>query len=474
MQRQVKLSMFTDADLAKIHDWSLQLLAENGIRIENEKALKYFKDAGFKVDGAQIYMTEAQVQRALDTIPSHFVFHGRDPKYDVDLGSGVYAACTPIGPVDIHTLDEGKRKGTLKDVEDLVKIYHASDVIKINTNNGVEANDTPAETRHFQVSKAAIKNTTKPWYTRLFDYHQMHEIMDMMEIATGEKLEKGGKVWMAPGSCPSLSPMAYSREVADCIVALAERGQAVTLGTATTTGVTGPIHILGTVVMQNAEQLAGMVLTQLINPGNPTGYGVAACPANMRGARYCCGSPGRVMLQMGSIEMGKRFYNMPTRTEPYTTESSNNDIQCGIEAYEGTFGSILSGADYQLGEIGTLDSLMTTSYEKTILDEEITARLLYIKEGIEVSEETSGVENVLEMFEDGNFLMDEDTIDYMHDAWYPKYTDWNREKEVDADRDYVLKRANAEWKRRLAEAPESMLDPELEKELDAYIAAHTR
>ena len=181
-----------------------------------------------------------------------------------------------------------------------------------------------------------------------------------------------------------------------------------------------------------------------------------------------------MMLQMGSIEMGKRFYNMPTRTEPYTTESSSNDIQCGIEAYEGTFGSILSGADYQLGEIGTLDSLMTTSYEKTILDEEITARLLYIKEGIEVSEETSGVENVLEMFEDGNFLMDEDTIDYMHDAWYPKYTDWNREKEVDADRDYVLKRANAEWKRRLAEAPESMLDPELEKELDAYIAAHTR
>ncbi|HCT90980.1 MAG TPA: hypothetical protein DF613_06335 [Lachnospiraceae bacterium] len=228
--------------------------------------------------------------------------------------------------------------------------------------------------------------------------------------------------------------------------------------------------------MQNAEQLAGMVLTQLINPGNATGYGVAACPANMRGARYCCGSPGRVMLQIGSIEMGKRFYHMPTRTEPYTTESSSVDVQCGIESYEGTMCCILSGADYQLGEIGTLDSLMTTSYEKTILDEEITSRLLYVKAGTEVSEATSSVSNIMEAKDmGGNFLMDEDTVDYMYDAWYPKYTDWNREKIDDSEkRDYILKKANAEWKRRLEEAPESMIDQGVEEALDDYIKAHTK
>ena len=88
---------------------------------------------------------------------------------------------------------------------------------------------------------------------------------------------------------------------------------------------------------------------------------------------------------MGSIEMGKNFYHLPTRTEPYTTESSLNDFQAGMEDYEGTMCNILTGADYQLGEIGTLDSLMTTSFEKTILDEEITSRLLYIRKGIDVS-----------------------------------------------------------------------------------------
>ena len=300
--------------------------------------------------------------------------------------------------------------------------------------------------------------------------------MDMVEIACGEKLERGGKIFFAPGSCPSLSPMSFSREVADCIVALAERGQAVTLGSATSTGVTGPMRIFGSITMQNAEQLAGIVLTQLVNPGGAVGYGVAGCPGNMFGAKYCCGSPGRVMLQVGQIEMGKRFYKLPTRTEPYTTDSSEIDVQCGIESYEGTMCNILAGADYQLGEIGTLDALMTTSYEKTIIDEEISSRLFYIHDGIDVSDDAASVEVIKEVGSGGTFLTTEDTLEYMHDAWYPKYTDWNRTKEQcpQGDMEYVLRRANAEWKRRLAEAPESMLDKAVEQELDDYVARHSR
>lgn len=473
--RNTVLSMFTDEDMQRVHDYSLKLLQENGINIANERALDIFKKHGFKVDGSQIYMAPKQVEDALETIPSHFIFHGRGAGRDVDLGGGDYGVCSPIGPVNVRTLDEGIRPGTLKDVENLAKIYQASEVININTNNGVEAADASDANRHLEVTRIALKHSDKPMYTRLFEYQQMHEIMDMMEIVTGEKLKKGGNIWLAPGSCPSMSPMSYSREVADCIIALAERGQAVTLGSATSTGVTGPIQIFGTIVMQNAEQLAGMVLTQLINPGNAVGYGVAACPGNMRGAKYCCGSPGRVMLQIGSIEMGKKFYKLPTRTEPYTTESSLNDFQCGMESYEGTMCNILARADYQLGEIGTLDSLMTTSYEKTILDEEITSRLLYIRNGIDVSEEAAALETILEMGSGGNFLMADDTIDMMYDAWYPKYTDWNRDVEaVGDDYTYVLKKANEEWKRRLAEAPDSLLDASTEEALNDYIKEHSK
>lgn len=313
IQRNVTLKMFNDSDMQRVHEYSLRLLAKNGINIASDMVLDIFKKHGFRVEGSQIFMTEQQINHALSTVPSSFVFHGRDFRNNLNLGGGDYGVCTPIGPVNIRNLDEGFALGTLRHVEELVKIYQGSDVININTNNGVEANDVSVDNRHLEIMRTTLKHTNKPFYTRLFDYHQMHEIMDMVEIVCGEKLEKGGNIWLAPGSCPSLSPMAFSREVADCIIALAERGQAVTLGSATSTGVTGPIRIFGTIVMQNAEQLAGLVLAQLVNPGNAVGYGVAACPGNMRGAKYCCGSPGRVMLQIGSIQMGKEFYHMPTR-----------------------------------------------------------------------------------------------------------------------------------------------------------------
>ncbi|HIU75790.1 MAG TPA: trimethylamine methyltransferase family protein [Candidatus Pelethocola excrementipullorum] len=476
IMRNVKISMFEDADLQRVHEYSLKILAENGVKISGKRALEIFKKHGFRVDGNQVYMTEAQVRAALETAPSHFVFHGLNPERSLDLGGGDYGVPGPIGPVNVQDLDGGIRRGTLQDVVNLIKIYQGSDVMTMNSNNGVEANDVDVKNRHLEIMRAILNHTDKPFYTKLFSYEQMHQAMDMIEIATGEKLQPGGKIYLSPGSAPSMSPLSYSSEVTDNIVALAERGQAVTMGTATSTGVTGPIQIFGTITLQNAEVLAGIVLAQLVNPGNAVGYGVGACPGNMRGAKYCCGSPGRVMLQVGSMEMAKRFYHLPARTIPYSTDALNVDIQCGIESYEGTMGNILTNADYQLSEIGTLDGLMTTSYEKTIIDEEITSRLLYIRNGIDVSEEASGLESILEIGSGGEYITSDDTLDYMHDAWYAKYTSWNIKSEDNppGDNDYVLRRANAEWKRRLEEAPETLLDAEAAKELDTYVAKHSK
>ena len=80
------------------------------------------------------------------------------------------------------------------------------------------------------------------------------------------------------------------------------------------------------------------------------------------------------------------------------------------------------------------------------------------------------------MVEEGSFLYAEDTIDQMYDAWYPKYTDWKRtpEKCPDGDYEYVIRNLNAEWKRRIAEAPECMLDQGAAEALDDYVKEHSR
>ncbi|MDR2302011.1 MAG: trimethylamine methyltransferase family protein [Deltaproteobacteria bacterium] len=469
--RKILLSMFADSDLARIHDYSTRILGENGIRFSGERALNIFKRHGFKVDGERVCFTEGQVRSALETTPSHFVIHGLNPDRALDLGGGDYGVCGPIGPVNVLDLDGGRRQGTLGDVINLIKIYQASPVINMNSNNGVEANDVLVTSRHLLITQGLLRHTDKPFYGRLFGYRETHQVMDMIGLVAGKKLEPGGPVYFSSGSCPSMSPLAWSGDVSDSVIALSERGQAVTLGTATSTGVTGPIRIFGTLVCQNAELLSGLVLSQLVNPGNPVGYGSGATPGNMRGANYCCGSPGRVALQIGSIEMGKRFYNLPTRTLAYGSDSTGLDVQAGIESYENAMANTLAGADYMLSEIGTLEGLMTTSYEKTILDEEITSRLIHIRNGIDVSDEAASLEIILKVGCGGEFITSRDTLKNMKNDWYPKYTDWNASPSVRPPDDlaYVLRRANAEWKKRLREAPQSMLDAAQDKALDDFV-----
>jgi trimethylamine--corrinoid protein Co-methyltransferase len=471
MMRSVKVSMFEDGDLKKIHDYSMQILQRNGIHFPNEVALNIFKSHGFKVENEQVYFTEKQVMDALKTCPRQFKLHGRDPKKSLDIGSGVLGVSGPIGPVNVTDIDNGKRPGTLQDVENLIKIYHASDMINVNSNNGVEANDIDISVRYLHIMRAVLRHTDKPFYTVLFGYKALHQAIDMLEIVVGEKLEKGGKTYMSVGSAPSLSPMSWAPQTLEGIIALAERNQAISFGNATCTGVTGPIRPFGTLVMQNAEQLSGIVLSQLVNPGTPVVYGSAAVPGNLANAGYNCGSPTRMILQIGTVEMAKRFYQLPARVLPYSSDSTSVDVQAGIETYESFVGCTLANMDYMLSEIGTLKGLLTTSYEKTIIDEEITSRVLHLRKGIDVSDEAVSLDIILEVGSDNVFLTTEDTLDHMHDEWYPKYTDWNaaEDKRPGDDYEYVLRKANAEWKKRLQEAPETLLDPVIERELDDYI-----
>lgn len=473
--RKISLSMFVDDDLQRAHDFSMRILRENGIRFQSGRALNIFKTHGFKIEGQQVFITERQVRSALETTPDHFVIRGRNSTKNLDLGGGDYGVPGPIGPVNVLDLDGGRRLGTLRDVENLVKIYQASPIINMNSNNGVEANDVPVDIRHLMIMRVLLRNTDKPFYTKLFGYDQMHQAMDMVEIVMGEKLEPGGNIHLSSGSCPSMSPLAWGGDAADAIIALSERGQAVTTGTATTTGVTGPIRVFGTLVMQNAELLSGIILSQLVNPGNPVGYGTGASPGNMRGANYCCGSPARAALQIGSVEMGRRLYNLPTRTVTYGSDSTSMDVQGGIESYENTMANTLAGADYMLSEIGTLEGEMTTSYEKTIIDEEITSRLIFMRSGIDISDEAASLNHILQVGSKGQFITSRDTLRNMKADWYPKYTDWNSsaESRPPDDYEYVLRRANAEWKKRLEEAPACMLDEAVDLALDEYIQKHS-
>jgi len=73
-------------------------------------------------------------------------------------------------------------------------------------------------------------------------------------------------------------------------------------------GGTTPATLAGTLVVTNAEILAGVVLTQLVNPGNPVMYGSSTTIMDMQYASSPVGAPEHGMFGVAVVEITESIF----------------------------------------------------------------------------------------------------------------------------------------------------------------------
>ncbi len=75
----------TEEQIRQIHQASLTVLEHTGIHVENEEALALYRQGGARVDGNRVHITQAMIEKALETVPARVLLAGRDPEQDVVL-----------------------------------------------------------------------------------------------------------------------------------------------------------------------------------------------------------------------------------------------------------------------------------------------------------------------------------------------------------------------------------------------------
>ena len=75
-------------------------------------------------------------------------------------------------------------------------------------------------------------------------------------------------------------------------------------------GGTTPITLAGPLLTTNCEILTGIVLTQIINKGNPVMYGSSTTIMDMRRMTTPVGAPEHAMIGAAVAQIGS-FYNIP-------------------------------------------------------------------------------------------------------------------------------------------------------------------
>jgi len=456
-------------DLARIHDASVRVLEETGMVFHSDKVLALLKKHGARVSGKTARVTRSMIDEALDLCPENVKWRARNEDYSIVVGKGPHVQASG-GSVYIQDIEKGRRPGTLADFTNIQKLYQSSDVIDVVGFTPVDAGDIETNYKHLHMQYEILKNTNKPIHGHVCGGKQAGQMLDMTEIAFAEEgLMR--KHHVMGTSINTISPLGFGEEQLETLLEYVSRNQIIIAAPMALGGMSAPASYLGMTVLVNAEILAMIVLIQLINPGNPVITGPSSSYVDMKTGEYSSGTPDGMIHMITHIQLSRDFYHLPTRVLSGACESKVVDVQAGFETMQNLMASVLVGSDLIAHACGILDNLMTISYEKLIIDEELIHRAFYMAGcPVEISEDALSVDIINEIGSGGSYLQHQSTFNKCRTLFQPTVANWsNYEEWARNGSQDIVARANGIYKERLAAAPESFLDSNIEGELKHFM-----
>jgi len=464
------IELLSPQEIEQIHDTSMDLLSNVGVQFPYEPALAVFQKHGIRIDGQRVYLTEAQLMKALEMAPQQFTIHARNPQHSVTVGAGRPVLAPAYGAPFLVDLDVGKRAPTMDDYRNLVKIAHALPNQDLSGHLLVEPGDVPARQAHLYMLQAHMVHSDKAFVGSAAGKRGAQDTFAMARILFGDDLDRPVTV----GLVNSLTPLGYSTEMLEALVEYARARQPVIIAALAMAGSTAPITLAGMLAAQTAELLAGIALTQLISPGTAAIMGSTSTNIDMRTGALAIGSPELSQMIVAHAQLA-RFYKLPSRSGGALTDASYPDAQAGYESMMGLLTTFEAGIDFVLHAGGILSSYLAFSFEKLVLDDEMCGLVRHFQQGLVVDDETLAYDAIASVGPGGNFLMDQLTLDRCRtEFWQPAVGDrGGLEAWMQSGRPTAADRARQRWQKLVAEHQDPPLDSTTARQLEAYVEAHT-
>ena len=461
---------FSQDRLEAIHDTALRVIETLGIKVLNDEARDYYKQAGASVDeeSQMVKIDRALVTAALESAPSEFVIHGRTATADVSMGGDNVAFVCVGGAPHISDLDHGKRPATLEDTRNIIKLCEHFDVIHLQSPN-VESQDIPVHLRHYRVTESQLSLSQKPFFIYSRGSAQVEDAFAMARIAYGLSEEEfQAKPW-----CYTVintnSPRQLDVPMCQGIIDFARAGQVSVITPFTLAGAMAPVTMPGALVLQHAEALAGITLAQIVRPGAPVIYGSFTSNVDMKSGSPAFGTPEFVQAAFGAGQLA-RHIGLPWRGSA-ATASNAPDEQAVYEFLMSAWGSVLGGVNMMLHSAGWLEGGLTGSMEKYILDIEMLQIFAEIFDPLNSDNTELAYEAIASVEPGSHFFGCEHTMERYQTAFYePLVSDWsNFGQWTDSGSKTATQRANGIWKKILQEFEAPTLDAGRLEELTEFI-----
>lgn len=265
-------TLLSQEQVERIHEASLEILEETGMRVRYEPARELFKKHGCTVEDERVRFPRGVAEKYRKMPPPSFTFHARDPKFDKTIPQDSPVIVTASSAPDIIDPVTGQeRRAESKDIARIAHLVNelpGYDIFSIST----LADDAPPD--QFTISRLypSIKYCLKPIRVTTTDMKDTLSVMKMAYmVAGGEKAYKEHP-FLTHHYCPVVSPLTMDRLSTENVMFFVKEGLPVYPTIVPNAGLTSPMSMAGTLAQGNAEFLAAAVLMQMVKEGTPLIY----------------------------------------------------------------------------------------------------------------------------------------------------------------------------------------------------------
>ena len=260
-----------------IHDASLTILENTGITYEAglDDTVTLLADAGAAIDRERrrIRLPRDLVLGQAAKAPSRVVLYARDGENDLDLTEDKVHLGTGGAAVKILDLDSGlPRSSTLKDLYDLGRLVDRLDHIHFFLRPCIPT-DIPEVDYDVNMFYACLKATGKHVMSGVNNEAGLQRVIDMAAMLAGGEDQLKARPFISIITSFAISPLKLCTQSTRIMQACNRQGIPVALSAAPMSGSTSPMTMAGTLAQLHAEQLAGITICQLTQPGAPLLYG---------------------------------------------------------------------------------------------------------------------------------------------------------------------------------------------------------
>jgi len=456
--------------LIKIEAAADRILAETGIEFRDDpEALDLWRRAGAKVEGVLVKFPPGLLRDLIKTAPREFTQHARNPANSVQIGGRNVVFAPSYGSPFVMDLDRGRRFGTMEDFVNFIKLAQSSPWFHHSGGTICEPTDVAVNKRHLDMVYAHIRYSDRAFLGSVTAPERAADSVEMVRILFGPTFTEQYCVIM--GNFNVNSPLVWDGTMTRGMREYARAGQGTVLVPFILGGAMGPVTSAGAIAQALAETLAGCALTQLERPGAPVVFGNFLSSMSLRSGSPTFGTPEPAIGSMVVGQLARRL-NLPLRCSGNFSTSKLPDAQAMMEGTMSMLAAIHCGANFLLHSAGFLDGLLSMSYEKFMLDADLCGALHSYLKGVQVDDDQLAVEAFAEVGPGNHFFGCSHTMAHYETAfWDSELSDnepfekWEANGATDA-----ASRANALWKKRLAEYEAPQLDPGTDEALRDFMA----